>query len=503
MDKKRILVCRFHHESNDFNPVLTTLDDFYSAGVYFGEEVLKGDRRGATISGLVDSLMRDDVDLKGGVCLNSPSSGGPIDNAVYEFFINKTIDVIKNLGQIDGIALSLHGATTSNKSQDVCGDILDVIRREVGDKVIISASFDLHANITSKILSNADIICGYQDYPHLDLYQTGFRAGSLLMDKLNGKNLKTVCASVPIIAPAHAYTTFNGELLKVKEYALDLVKQGKILDYTLFQAQPWLDVKEFAATAVVVAEDETVAKQVADHLINIEFNIRSFLQGDALYSVDEVITKALNNKSGKPIILVDSADSPNAGACGDSAFTLEKLLPFKDKLTSAVAITDVPAVEKAFNLGVGAISDFSLGATICNKISHPVTVHDAKIIGLYDGKFILHGPQERGQVEDIGKTAILKVGKINIHLASYGRKADLAFYSSFGIDPLNCDLVCVKACTSFRAGYEPIAQEICNTSTIGSAGVVLTDLPYKNRPVPMYPFEEVSLLDVKKARRFR
>lgn len=66
------------------------------------------------------------------------------------------------------------------------------------------------------------------------------------------------------------------------------------------------------------------------------------------------------------------------------------------------------------------------------------------------------------------------------------------FYRSFGIEPENCDLVCVKACTSFRAGYEPIASEICNENTPGAAGVVLTDLPFEKRPVPMFPFDKIA-----------
>ena len=56
-----------------------------------------------------------------------------------------------------------------------------------------------------------------------------------------------------------------------------------------------------------------VAKRVATDLAEEEFDIRHDLLGMPLLSVEAVIDKALKNKSGKPIILVDSADSPTEG----------------------------------------------------------------------------------------------------------------------------------------------------------------------------------------------
>lgn len=53
------------------------------------------------------------------------------------------------------------------------------------------------------------------------------------------------------------------------------------------------------------------------------------------------------------------------------------------------------------------------------------------------------------------------------------------------------------------AGYEPISDGIYNTNTPGAAGVVLTDLPYERRPVPLYPFEEITEKDITEPECFR
>ncbi len=55
----------------------------------------------------------------------------------------------------------------------------------------------------------------------------------------------------------------------------------------------------------------------------------------------------------------------------------------------------------------------------------------------------------------------------------------------------------------FRAAYEPLSYEICNTDTPGASATSLVKMPFKNRPVPLYPFEEISKRDITDAKNFR
>ena len=197
-----------------------------------------------------------------------------------------------------------------------------------------------------------------------------------------------------------------------------------------------------------------------------------------------------------PIVIADSADSRGAGATGDSAEPLGVMLPFASRLRCAVSVFDSSAVEKAFRLGVGGVADFELGATVAPRLSSPVTVKNATVKGLFDGDFYMHGPSRQGMLVHQGRTAVLSVGKILILLYAGGNSEyDLNFYRSFGIDVEKCDLVSVKACTSFRAGYEKIASEIINVSTAGAACPTLERLPYKKRP-RLYPFDEIGEEDI-------
>jgi len=495
--KKRVFVCSFQQETNVFNPIVST-------AAYYGHgkcETHIGAR--SMIGGMIAFLLDAGFSLSYGHAWGA-YSGGRAADAVWQDFLRDTLEHLVSEGPFDGVAICMHGATVSEHNDDVCGEIAAAVRASVGETIPIAVAYDLHANITVKTAKSVDYICGFHEYPHTDQYETGARAARLLVSHLQGTPLKTAYATIPMIAPAHAYTTREGGLRDLLEGARELVETGEIADFSIFEAQPWLDVPEFSSAIVVTAADEMTAKRVANDLVLRHFALREELQGSPLMSIEEVIKRALDNKTDKPVVLVDSADSRGAGSTADSAAVLEALLPYRDTLKAAVGISDAPAVQRAFQLGVGAVADFSLGATVAPSLSHPVLVRDACVRSLHRGDFINVGPVARGARVNCGRVAVLEVGQILIQVSEHSRnERDIGFFRGFGIDPELCRLVSVKACTSLRAGYTPISAEICNTATPGAAGVVLQEMPYKKRPTPLYPFEEISEADVAMAICYR
>lgn len=499
---KKVYLCRFSQESNAFNPVLAVKKDFNIVKKPTSDMLEKG-VCGLMAKGAYDALAKSDLEIIYGDFYYA-GSGAPIKEDVINAFMDTTINDIKNIKDLSAVCLVMHGATMSNVSEDVCGDIIESVRQVVGKEVVISVSFDLHANVTEKTMLNADYVSGYQTYPHLDLYETGMRSAERIVEHFNGEKPFVAMAKVPMIAPAHAYTTSTRELKKLMDKAKEYKESGKIIDYSIFQVQPWLDVKEFASTIIITARERETAISIANELALGEFNLRKDLQGESLISVEEVISEALKNKTEKPVILCDSADSPNAGANGDSAFVLEKLLPYKDKLKCALAVVDSKAVDKAYSLGVGNSGDFVIGGAIAPKLSNPVTIKNATVVTLSDGVFYRVGPQEQGKKEENGLTAVIKTGEIYIHLSYKGKViGDRGYFEAVGINVNKMDLVSVKACTSFRAGYEPISAKICNAETTGAAGTDLLSLPFTKRPKPLYPFEEIDSTDITKAKIYR
>ena len=65
---KRIFVCGLLQESNSFNPVLSTFEDFVGAGIYEGDALVRaGERAGATIHGMLNCIKDTGCEAVGGV----------------------------------------------------------------------------------------------------------------------------------------------------------------------------------------------------------------------------------------------------------------------------------------------------------------------------------------------------------------------------------------------------------------------------------------------------
>ncbi|MBR4767964.1 MAG: M81 family metallopeptidase [Lachnospiraceae bacterium] len=493
---KRVYIAELMEESDTFNPLLQKDSDFYTCRLKLENDPNRSPSSKGAVSGMVSALPEKRYELIAGISKTSKSAGS-LSADVAESFLKTVTEDIRSAGPLDGVLVSLHGATVSEVSEDVCGDVLEAIRALVGEETVIAASLDLHAKITRRMMKNADFLSGYQTYPHLDHFGTGQRAASLMRRKLEGEDLHEVYVSVPMMAPPSGYTTDTPELKELMDMGHGLVNDGTIADFSVFQVQPWLDVSEIASVVCVAGTDIDAINKIASDLALKEYAIREVLQGEPLTPVEEIIREAKENLDGKPVVSADSADSPNAGAVGDVAKVVEALLPYRDTLNAAVSVRDPEAVRKAFSLGVGAEADFTIGAGIAPELSEPVFVRNAKVDSLHRGVFFREGPSRRGDRVDLGPSAVISAGRIRILLTTDAyTEGDLQYYRGFGIEPTLMQFVNVKACTSFRACYAPVASKIFVSDTPGAASAAIRTLPFKKLPAKMYPFTEISEEDI-------
>lgn len=499
----KIIVCEFNQETNSFNPIPTTMNDYIRGGVFEGEEMQRElGSRPCAVAGMMQAIKEAGAEVIPSYSMYA-QSGGPVEQEVLDIFMEKVLKSIRKNLPVDGVFISFHGATQSTQNDDVCGLISEVVRKEVGEKAVIAASCDLHANVTEKMVQNLDIVCGYHTYPHLDYFETGYRAGKLGMECISGNyKHRMVRVMIPMIVPASSYTTLSGPFAELMAYGKSLLETGKLCDFSVFQMQPWLDVVKGGSVVLAISPDHEAAKQYGVDLAQRLFGMRREFK-PKLYSIDEVLDLAMENKTNKPVILADSADSTNAGAVGDNASVLKRILERKLDIKVACAIDDAPAAEIAFKIGVGKKAVFSIGGTKDPAGSESVQL-EAYVRSLHEGSFKQEGPAGRGLARDIGRTAVLSTGNIDIvvceHIEGNG---DPQLYRAFGVEPTFYQLVVVKACTSFRAAYQPFAAMICDTDTPGAASVHLMSLNYKKIPESFYPFsslDDYSISDITLAR---
>ena len=266
------------------------------------------------------------------------------------------------------------------------------------------------------------------------------------------------------------------------------MEEKELLDFTVFNVQPWLDISVIGSAVVAIAEDEERAKAKADELARAFFENRDGYWPD-LRSIDEVIDMAEDEKANKPIVLVDSADSPNGGAVGDSVAVAMRLLERGSKLRSGMFVRDEKAVEQAFAVGVGGTAEFSLGAGYTPYMPGPL-VAQGTVRSLHDGQAVKEGPVGRGTPFSVGRAAVLSIGPMNILVCEDPQNpGDPQLFRHFGIEPTFCDLLVVKANSSFRVAYCRIAEEICYADTPGACAADLKSFHWKRIPKGLYPFD--------------
>jgi microcystin degradation protein MlrC len=366
------------------------------------------------------------------------------------------------------------------------------VRELLGDRLVIGTSTDLHGYISARYAALADVICGYQTYPHTDFRETGVRTARAVLDLLVPGTPDRVLAWVPVpmIVSASAYDTLRGAFAEIVADGHELVRSGVVRDFTVYQMQPWLDVAEPNSAVVVIADDESVARRQAERLAQRLWEARHGFVTE-LASIDAVIDLAADPAVPKPVVLVDSADSTNAGAPGDSMAVADRLLQRGAALRCATVVSDPAGVAAAHRAGVGAVIDLELGGGIdprAVRIAARGTVRS-----LHDGTFRPETVGHTGDLVRVGRAAVISFGGLDVmvceHIAGNG---DPRLYRAFGIEPTMYDLVVVKANTSFRAAYARIAGTIVATDTPGAASSVLPRLPYARTPATIHPWSDAE-----------
>lgn len=494
MDKKtRILYFEFSQETNSFNPLIWEMEDFKNYKYCEGAEIFSIDPSiPCETTGFMAAAAEYDLELVGSVAMWA-QAGGKVNANLVDDMLEKVHEAYRCAGHVDAIFGTLHGATQDTYETDTCGRIVEYLRRMAGPEPVIAIAFDMHGNITDKILQNADVVCGYQTYPHRDAYETAYRTAKLGVMKLKDpKAFTTAAVMVPMIVPAAGYTSESGAFKEVMDRGHAGVTSGDLLDFSVFQMQPWLDANPAASTVLAIAKDGDTAARYAREIAQDLFDRRKEFWPE-LYSIDDVLQKAIRPDAQKPVVLVNSGDSPGCGAVGDNVSVLKRLLERGETLRFATLVRDAKAVKRAFEIGVGNKGEMTLGRGINANNQESVTAC-VLVRSLHDGHWIQEGPISVGLPQYNGLSAVVSIGNFDILFCEYlANTGDPQTYRHFGLEPKLYDLVEVKANMSFKLPFSYFATEFYTTAVPGCAGTaVLTDLNFKNLPAGMYPFADTD-----------
>lgn len=461
----RIVFGGFHTESSTYNPVLLNERDFTV-------------HRGQALAASEAFSFLKDVDAEFCPTFHARAlPGGPIDRSTYDAFKADFLDRLAACGSVDGLYLALHGAATVDGLDDAEADFVKAARAVVGPGCQISASYDLHGNLSRPIVDELDMFSAYRTAPHIDVERTMRRAVDMLVKSLRtGTRPHVVWCPIPVLLPGEKTATTDEPARSLYARLPEFDERPGIWDTSLLVGYVWADQARATAASVITGTNResmiAAACEVAESYWAVRENFAFGVDTDTLAACLE---KAFASKS-RPVILADSGDNPTAGAIGDRADVLRALIARDAQDVLIAAIADEPAVDRAYRAGVGEIIDTQIGASV-HPISGPRVSVTAKVLFLSD----TDRPDDR--------EAVLEIGGIRVVVSARRRPYhDIADFARLGLDPRKPGVLVVKS------GYlSPELAAIANPPmmalTEGAADQHVERLARHHKTQPSFPFD--------------
>jgi microcystin degradation protein MlrC len=494
----RFLIAMMQHETNTFSPVPTPLARFGRGGEPpRAEAAIAAYRDTGTAAGAyLDLAGRLGAEVVFPIAADAPPSGPVEDKAYAE--ITDTICAAVSKGGFDGILLDLHGAMVTESLDDGEGALLRRIRA-IDPRTPIAVSLDMHANLYGDIIDNATVVVGYHTYPHVDMYETGALAGSILLRAIR-REVRPVMAwgNAPMLPHVMKQGTFEDPNKALQARCAAMAEDGA-LAASLFTGFPHADIRNAGLSAVVVTDgDRALAARLRDELLGQAWRDRE----DFVFKIENLeqsVTRAkvmAGEAGGGPVILLDHYDNCASGGTMDTTVVLAEIL--RQGLTDVVAfaIYDPQAVQQAVAAGAGAQVTLSIGGKMkmpaISAASPPLTV-TGRVKTISDGRFRNRGPMGRGVESNMGLSVVLDAGRAEIVLVSnHVEPFDLNCFLSLGIDPLQKKYVMLKSRVHWRAGFGDIARAIVECAGVGVCTSDYDQLAFKKIRRPVYPLDRAN-----------
>jgi len=485
----RIFIAECKQEISSFNPVICSYDNFTIGS---GESFLAyhTDIESEVCGALSVFRKRSDLQLIPGYSARA-SSAGPLAQESFDRFATEFLEQVKqNATNIDACYFAMHGAMGATIELDPEGYILQETRKILGPDIPIVLSLDLHGILTDRMLKNTNGLAIYHTYPHVDMADTGKRAAHLLLRILD-ENIKPIVARVrvPVLVRGDELITETGVFGQSIRYAQELEKRDEFLAAGMIIGNPFTDVPELCSQSVVVTNnDPALAEREAVQMANDFWERRAQMQPN-LISVDDAITQA--KECTGSVIFTDAADATSSGASGDSNALFSELIQNNYKGTVLLPIVDAPAVQKAFEAGVGNTISVNLGGSLDPRFT-PVNL-ECVVDMLSRGRYI---SESWNNLTNSGPTAVLKSDNLTVVATSRSVSLfDRSLFLGHGQNPKHFDLIIVKSPHCQPHFFDDWSEQNFNTDAPGSTSANLKTLGHTICQRPMYPLDDNVTFD--------
>lgn len=487
----RIGVISVSQETDTFNPSLTTLEHFAAFGIEHGQAIFdKLGEVGAVGGYLKAARERGGVDSVP-IFKARSVAGGRISSEALAYFVQEIEKGLDEAGQLDGLALYLHGACSAEGLDDVDGHLLEVARNKLGSDVPIVIGLDHHANVTRKMVELSDGLVGHRTQPH-DPFDTGYLTAHMLFKIVAGEVKPTVAyRKIPLISHQEQYLTSRHPMKTWFDRARQMeAEDSRVVQISNFPMQPWLDVEEGGwSTVVVTDDDQELAERLADELGDLAWSMREEFQLKVSLPVDEAIRQAEAEPRGV-IVLSDTGDSVLGGAGGDSTVLIREMLAQGITGPALVPLVDPGIGEKLDESQVGQTVTVEVGGSVA-RMHEPITLTGR--LAFFGPKVLHIGGGFYNPVVDLGYSAVLEVpcGVVVVTQFPGVGGTHPEMYRNFGIEPADFKMAVVKTASNFQ-WFGDISSGVIRVDSPGPTQSGIASLPWERIPRPVYPLDDIT-----------
>ncbi|TCO57973.1 M81 family metallopeptidase [Actinocrispum wychmicini] len=402
--------------------------------------------------------------------------GGAVQADVYASLKSEILARLVGAGPLDGLVLDIHGAMSVVGLADAEADLVAAIRATVGPSVLISASMDLHGNVSHDFVAHLDLVTCYRMAPHEDAWETKERAARNLVARLrSGVRPHLAWVQVPVLLPGEKTSTRIEPAHSLYGRIPAIEATDGILDASIWVGYAWADEPRCQAAVVVTGDDPQLVQDTATSLAEDYWRARAdFAFVAPTGTLAECVAQGLAS-TARPFFISDSGDNPTAGGAGDVSWTLGKLLAYPSLSAIYASIVDPAAVAVAAAAKVGGQVDLLVGGKIDPGPSGPVRVT---------------GTVRTVREDPVGGTVVVvQAGGVHVIITERRKPYHLVRdFTDLGLDPATVDLTFVKI------GYlEPELYDLAEgwllALTPGGVDQDLLRLGHKGIQRPMYPFD--------------
>ena len=482
-------------ETNTFSPIPTGINDFTQVRP---TDIANGNASFDEIPplGLWEKMARSRGDEFVFSLFAFAQPSGLTTRTTYEQLRDELLNSLRAEMPVNIVLLNLHGAMVADGYEDCEGDIIEQVRAIVGQDVVIAVELDLHCHLSEKMVSTADLMITYKEYPHVDINARAEELFDLAIAIQQKKIQPTMvlhdCRMMGM------YPTNTAAMRRFIHAMTAAEKQDAVLSVSFGHGFPFGDVPDAGGKMLVVTDNNpALAQKIAQSLGQQIFALREQINFPCL-PLDEALSQAntLSIDSQKPIVVADQSDNAGGGAPGDATYTLAWLLKHQIQNVGMAIFYDPQVIKLALAVGEGSRLTIRFGGKLGPTSGDPLDLEVTVIVIQRDYQHRF--PQidlETGKESDpvywpIGDVVALHCQGIDILVSSKRAQCfSPCIFSDLGINPKEKSLLIVKSAQHFYGAFAPIASDVIYMAAPGAVPPMMQQIPYQRmRTDNKYPW---------------